>query len=70
MNSDFEKSNIIQFPLNRTEGKKDSCVRCGNPTPYDESVPIDQRKFYVEGSGQLCEECWTQLYGDIDLDKI
>ena len=69
MNSDFEKSNIIPFPLNRTKSKKDSCVRCGRPTPYDEFFPIDQRKFYVEGSGQLCVECWNLLYSDIDSDK-
>lgn len=35
-----------------------------NPLVYDESVLIEQRKRYIEGSGQLCEEGWKILYGD------
>ena len=35
----------------------DTCVVCGKKTPYLRSTHIDMRFFYVEGSGQLCEDC-------------
>lgn len=38
------------------------CIRCGKPTPYNPSTPITLRRYYVEGSGQLCEECYFTLY--------
>ena len=46
----------------------DLCVICNKDTPYDKDVDIDQRQHYVEGSGQLCEECWTKTY-DADSDN-
>ena len=44
------------------------CVSCYKETPYDKDVDIDQRQHYVEGSGQLCSECWNKLY-DKDSDN-
>jgi hypothetical protein len=41
---------------------KEICIRCGKETEYDVSAPVDIRRFYVEGFGQLCEECWRELY--------
>lgn len=41
---------------------KDLCVRCGKETQYDINYPVVLRNYYVEGSGQLCEECFTFLY--------
>lgn len=41
---------------------KECCVRCGAETEYLISTPIDLRRWYVEGSGQLCEECWLKLW--------
>ena len=64
LNSDSEISNKLRFPLSKPECRKDVCVRCGKTTVYDESVPIEQRKHYIEGSGQLCVECWQILYGE------
>ena len=34
------------------------CVRCGKPTPYEQSTSITLRHYFIEGAGQLCEECW------------
>lgn len=42
--------------------EKESCVLCGKTTSYLESENIDKRKYYVEGSGQLCEDCYTETY--------
>ena len=43
--------------------QKELCIRCGKPTPYHPSTPITLRRYYVEGSGQLCPLCWQELYG-------
>ena len=38
------------------------CIRCNKPTPYHTNTPITLRRYYVEGSGQLCEKCYFTLY--------
>lgn len=38
------------------------CIRCGRPTPYHPNTPITLRSYYIEGSGQLCEQCFSRLY--------
>lgn len=38
------------------------CIRCGKPTPYRPNTPITLRLYFVEGSGQLCEKCFYELY--------
>lgn len=42
--------------------EKDRCVLCTKETLYKISTHIDLRDFYVEGAGQLCRECWNQIY--------
>ena len=42
--------------------EKDRCVVCGSETSYKRAVPIDKRSCYVEGSGQLCERCYYEIY--------
>ena len=41
----------------------EKCIRCGQSTSYSINTPISSRQFYIDGSGQLCEECWNALYG-------
>jgi len=41
---------------------KDSCVSCGTQTQYDETTHIDMRTNYVEGAGQLCQNCSDKIY--------
>ena len=41
---------------------KEICIRCGQETEYAISAPVNMRKYYIEGSGQLCEECFYELY--------
>lgn len=38
------------------------CVRCGEPTPYTILDSVVGRLYYVEGSGQLCQQCWNAVY--------
>jgi len=44
------------------EKEKEKCVNCGRETEYLRSTPIDEREYYVEGAGQLCEDCWKEIY--------
>jgi hypothetical protein len=41
---------------------KEKCISCGNETPYDVNESIHSRFHYVEGAGQLCEECYIRTY--------
>ena len=38
------------------------CVSCGDKTPYDFFTDMNERMWYVEGSGQLCCKCWNEIY--------
>lgn len=44
---------------------KELCIRCAQPTPYDIHTPISSRLYYIDGSGQFCEDCWKRVYGEI-----
>ena len=46
------------------------CVSCNTETPYSVDTHIDERQHYVEGSGQLCEECWDKIYNRHTLTLI
>jgi hypothetical protein len=56
----MENEVIPQKPLNEAEREK--CVSCGSETPYTINTPIDMRKNYIEGAGQLCDECYEKTY--------
>lgn len=36
---------------------KDKCIVCGKDTEYDITTHIDFRRNYVDGAGQLCDDC-------------
>lgn len=42
--------------------KKETCVLCGKVTDVDKSTPIELRDNYVEAAGQLCHDCWKEIY--------
>ena len=42
--------------------EKDKCTMCNDDSVYDMSMPIDLRRGYIEGSGQLCLECYDKIY--------
>ena len=41
--------------------EKEVCVLCGKITDIHISMPIEERKYYVLGVGQLCRECHKEL---------
>ncbi len=38
----------------------DLCVICKTNTGVPTEISIEQRSYYIEGCGQLCEDCWNQ----------
>lgn len=44
------------------EGGEEQCVVCGQATGYAFEDNIENRAFYVEGAGQLCEKCFGEIY--------
>jgi recombinational DNA repair protein (RecF pathway) len=40
----------------------EKCIICDVDTKIEKSTHIDYRYFYVEGIGQLCKECWNNIY--------
>lgn len=40
---------------------KEKCVLCGKLTTFDETSNISLRSNYIEGAGQLCNECVNRL---------
>ena len=45
-----------------TKNNREPCVVCGKDTGYVKETPISQRMNYVEGAGQLCQKCYTEIY--------
>ena len=43
-------------------GDKDKCSLCNDDSPYDKTEPIDERIGYIEGSGQMCLDCYDKIY--------
>ena len=44
--------------------EKELCVLCGKETEEYKSTHIDLRKNYIDGAGQLCNECADKIYKD------
>lgn len=52
----------------------EKCVSCGRDTGYSINDHVTVRKSYVEGAGQLCSECFIEVYKkvhkkDADTDE-
>ena len=43
-------------------GNKDKCNLCNDDSPYDKTEPINKRIGYIEGSGQMCLDCYDKVY--------
>ena len=48
----------------------EKCVSCGIATDVPVDAPVDERKCYVPGGGQLCRKCCIELYGTDDLRSL
>lgn len=43
-------------------GGKEYCILCGRLTDTAKDQPLSEREHYIEGAGQLCRECYQELY--------
>ncbi|HBI60993.1 MAG TPA: hypothetical protein DDY31_07255 [Lachnospiraceae bacterium] len=41
---------------------KEYCILCGRLTEAAKEQPLSEREYYIEGAGQLCRECYRELY--------
>lgn len=57
-----EINDIKATEKNKTDDFYEKCVICGADTPYKFSTPITQRRYYVEGLGQICQNCDYNIY--------
>ena len=48
--------------------KYDNCVCCGKQTNEPEARNVDHRNYYVDGAGQLCEDCYIEVYGNFTIN--
>lgn len=46
---------------------KEKCAACGKESEYDRETDIKFRMYYVEGAGQLCKDCWEEVYKEVGL---
>lgn len=44
-----------------TAEEKEPCVICWKCTQYKKSTPISQRENYIQGLGQVCKKCATEV---------
>lgn len=48
----------------QTKGDEtEKCVTCQGDTGEPKDLPVAFRKYYVEGAGQLCKNCYNSTYG-------
>ena len=43
------------------EDTYERCVLCGKKTDIPVSMPVNRRKRFIGGCGQLCEDCYNTL---------
>lgn len=47
--------------------KTDNCVFCNKDTQIPSCTNVEMRNYYVDGAGQLCDECFVRIYDKINL---
>lgn len=57
----IERKNFVQ---------RDRCVLCGKETQEEAYTNITQRLGYIEGGGQLCSNCYYEVYLEPGRSKI
>ena len=43
------------------EEQVERCVLCGRETEHTFGMPIQRRKYYISGCGQLCRNCYAEI---------
>lgn len=48
--------------MQKNNNEYETCVKCGIITNVKIKTHIDNRTTYVEGAGQLCNNCYDKIY--------
>lgn len=54
----------------RNDKEMEYCVLCKKLTNIEKKTPIGERKYYVETSGQLCADCYAEVYMLIHNENV
>lgn len=46
------------------------CILCGKFTGIRKDIPVKERKYYIEAAGQLCKECYMEVYQQTHNEDI
>lgn len=54
-----------EIVLNNEENENsyEKCALCDTILPILKKTPIEERKYYIVGAGQLCPVCFNYLFG-------
>ncbi len=63
----LEDKKTFQTDIKETHER---CVICGKRTDVQKDTPVKDRKYYVETAGQLCEDCYVDIYIKLHNDNI
>jgi len=55
------KKNQLEI-FKQSNPELETCVCCGKTVNIQIAMHIDERKTYVEGVGQLCLDCYNNIY--------
>lgn len=61
-NSGEQVLNAFRAKKEQNMSETERCVCCGCDTGILKTEPIDLRRYYVLGCGQLCVKCYKELY--------
>lgn len=46
----------------KNDSPYERCILCGKSTKILKVTPIEDRQFYIYGSGQMCQSCYFSVY--------
>lgn len=58
---------VVKIP--QSEDPNERCVSCFADTGIPKDMPIEKRKHYVIGCGQLCPECYAKIKLDSESEE-
>jgi len=50
----------LRYNEQTADDEYEICIICHCETDIKKSTPVDQRKYYVQGFGQLCKKCYLK----------
>lgn len=50
----------LRYNEQTADNEYEICIMCHCETDIKKNTPVDQRKYYIEGFGQLCKKCYLK----------